>query len=124
MKLTINGVEVEITPEQWERLKSSVEAQKEKPNHPDMAGAEKWLRELISNDLIVKLGDGEVSYYQSERLIFKQDLKNKWLWVGYYSVWSVLQDTYNLTNKEIRELCENVLRKAFNYKGITPLEED
>ena len=56
-------------------------------------------------------------------ILFEQNSKNKYFWVDYYKIWSVLESNYDLKYEEIRELIQGMVWERLKRKVNTPTGE-
>jgi hypothetical protein len=50
--------------------------------------------------------------------------KNKWFYINYGDIWSVLENKFGLNYGDIRELTERWLDEVYNLKGVIPLDRN
>jgi hypothetical protein len=75
------------------------------------------------DDLKKVIKDGEPYYVDSERkplfLNFKGS-ENRFVYINYHRIWSVLEDDFGLNYGEIQELIKKWLGETYNLMGFTP----
>jgi len=61
-----------------------------------------------------------VFWEKNGKIIFEQDLKNKYLYVNYYIIWSVFENIFGLNSVEIQSFIIDVVKKHLNWIGFKP----
>ena len=52
--------------------------------------------------------------------VFEQDAENKYLWVSYRHIWSVLESKFGYNHQQTRELIRGVVEDILNWRGYAP----
>lgn len=59
--------------------------------------------------------------FVDDKCLWEYDSKNRYLWIDYYRVWSILRTEYQLNDNDIQRLIKTLVEEYFNCKGVTPL---
>jgi hypothetical protein len=64
----------------------------------------------------------EIIFHKSNesKVLFVQDYDNKYLYINFYNIWSVLKDTYKLNYNDIKSLIKTVLLEDNKLNVLTP----
>ena len=63
---------------------------------------------------------GNFLYKKDEIILFRQYLKNEWLWCSYEHYWSFFEKEIGLNHNEIQELTMVMVGTHLNCKQFTP----
>lgn len=105
-----------------EKELAAMKAEVNKAETKNIAGATKWLQELLPTLTAKYLNVYIVWRNEKEEWIFQQDYKNGRLWYSYYRVYKILNAEYRMNQSECDELITNVVAEAFKCKQLTPNE--
>ena len=109
-------------------MEKELAAMKLEVNQAEISNIEK-AREWLVNFLNENDGKFEIqvkkdahTYYRNGQWLFQLDLKNKNLWVYYYSIWSILEKEYSLNCDGVKKLIKDVVGEAFNCEDFTAMD--
>lgn len=106
-KVTIEGVEIELTPDQIKKIEAS-----KKPS------PKQYLIDIL-NKLTGRVYLYRQVWYLGDQWIFEVDYKSKILWCYHYKVWEKFYE-YSMNDDQIQQLMQDVVCKALNLEGFTP----
>lgn len=58
--------------------------------------------------------------FVDDKCLWEYDSKNRYLWIDYYRVWSVLRTEYQLNDYDVQRLIKTLVEEYFNCEGVTP----
>jgi hypothetical protein len=108
MNVTIEGVEISLTPEQIKKIEEGTK----KPS------PEQYLIDIL-NKLTGKLFHGIQVWYLDDQWIFEVNYKNKILWCHYLKVWEKFYHYNDMKDEDIQRLMQTVVCNALNLEGFT-----
>lgn len=110
MKVTIEGVEIELTQEQVRQIEAAKKPSPEERFWELMNGCE------IRTDF--KQYPDSVFFFKGDRCWF--ELEKDTLWCAYNPVWSVFEIEYGMKYEDIQRLVKNQVEQHFKMTGVTP----
>ena len=61
-----------------------------------------------------------IFWEKNKKILFEQDLKNKYLLVDYYPIWSIYENFFCLNGVDIQSFIKDQVEEHLNWKGFTP----
>ena len=71
----------------------------------------------------IKISDkypGSIFYIKNDKILFQQEMKNKYFWVEYDFIWSIFESKYGLNYTETQAFIKDVLETHIKLEGYTP----
>ena len=81
---------------------------------------EEFFLNVIDGMKIYKQNNYYVFWRKNDKIIFRQELKTKCLYVDYYSIWSIFSKVFGLNYDEIQSFIKEQVEEHLNWKGFTP----
>lgn len=119
MNITIQGVEITLTPDQLKQLDEAISKQ----NEPPKPTKEQRFWGLI-NGLSVKVDfekyPDSIFFFNKEECWIDYDIKRATLWIRYDKIWSVFEREYQMVFDSIQTFIKHLVEEHFELKGVTP----
>lgn len=61
-----------------------------------------------------------IFYFKGDKFILKYNQKSRFVWVSYYSFWSIFEEEYNLNYQKVKEFLKGMLEEYFKWNRVVP----
>ena len=116
MNLTINNVQITLTPDQI--LQLDAEAKKIKSPTKEEIFLDMW------NGCTIKYDNfkypNKVFLFKNDICWFEQDFKNEYLWCRYDCIWSIFENQFSMQYSDIQSFIKGMVEEHFKLMLLTP----